>query len=102
MGISVRQVSTADSVRVAELVSALGYPTSTAQMQARLEAILPDADYVTLVACEEAHVVGFIGARWVASMRATAGMARSWPWRLRRTISITESAACSCRRLNRC
>ena len=63
MGISVRQVSTADSVRVAELVSALGYPTSTAQMQARLEAILPDADYVTLVACEEAHVVGFIGAR---------------------------------------
>ena len=53
----------ADSERVAPLVSALGYPTSAAQMQKRLESILSDDEYVTLVACAGEEIVGFAGAR---------------------------------------
>ena len=32
-------------------------------MNTRLESIMPDDDYATLVACDGAHVVGFIGTR---------------------------------------
>ena len=63
MGIWVRSATTADSVRIARLVSALGYPTSPAQMHKRLESILCDDDYATLVACDGEHIVGFIGTR---------------------------------------
>ena len=44
-------------------MSALGYPTSSAQMHKRLESILCDDDYATLVACDGEHIVGFIGTR---------------------------------------
>ena len=44
-------------------MSVLGYPTSPAQMYKRLESILCDDDYVTLVACDGEHVVGFVGTR---------------------------------------
>lgn len=57
--ISVRSATMADSERVAPLVSALGYPTSAAQMQKRLESILSDDEYVTLVACAGEEIVGF-------------------------------------------
>ena len=53
----------ADSVLVARLVSALGYPTLPAQMRQRLESILCDDDYATLVACDGENIVGFIGTR---------------------------------------
>jgi ribosomal protein S18 acetylase RimI-like enzyme len=33
------------------------------QMRGRLESILADTDYATLVACDGEHVVGFIGTR---------------------------------------
>jgi ribosomal protein S18 acetylase RimI-like enzyme len=63
MGIAVRRATTADAVPVAALVSALGYPTSSAQMHKRLESIMFDEDYATLVAFEGEHLVGFIGTR---------------------------------------
>ena len=63
VGMSVRSATTADSAGVAPLVSALGYPTLTAQMHRRLESILSDDDYVTLVACDGEDIVGFVGAR---------------------------------------
>jgi ribosomal protein S18 acetylase RimI-like enzyme len=63
VGISVRSATIADSVRVARLVTALGYPTSPAQMRKRLESILCDDDYATLVACDGEDIVGFIGTR---------------------------------------
>lgn len=63
MGIAVRRATTADSGHVASLVSGLGYPTSAAQMFRRLESILSDEDYATLVACEGEEIVGFIGTR---------------------------------------
>ena len=53
----------ADSARVAPLVSALGYPTSPEQMHRRLESILSDSDYLTIVACDGEDIVGFAGAR---------------------------------------
>ena len=61
--IAVRAATTADSDGIARLVSDLGYPTSSSQMRIRLEAILRDEDYDTLVACEGDRIVGFIGAR---------------------------------------
>jgi predicted N-acetyltransferase YhbS len=63
VGISIRSATIADSVRVAGLVSAFGYPTSGAQMHKRLESILCDDDYDTLVACDGDDIVGFIGMR---------------------------------------
>jgi GNAT superfamily N-acetyltransferase len=62
-GLTIRQATVADSEAVARLVSALGYPTSTDQMQGRLGAILADEDYHTLVACADGQIVGFVGTR---------------------------------------
>jgi ribosomal protein S18 acetylase RimI-like enzyme len=59
----IREVAVADSEAIARLVSELGYPTSTSQMQRRLQAILNDDDYHTLVACEGGEIVGFVGTR---------------------------------------
>jgi ribosomal protein S18 acetylase RimI-like enzyme len=62
-GIAIRNATVADSERIARLVSELGYRTSPSQMRQRLEAILRDEDYDTLVACDEGKIVGFIGTR---------------------------------------
>ena len=63
MGITIRSATTADSDQVARLVSTLGYPSSSSQMSKRLESILSDDDYATLVACDGEVMVGFIGTR---------------------------------------
>jgi hypothetical protein len=52
-----------DSEQIARLVSSLGYPTSSSEMQKRLESILSDQHYATLVACDAEQIVGFIGTR---------------------------------------
>jgi ribosomal protein S18 acetylase RimI-like enzyme len=61
--VAIRKAAVADSGPVARLVSELGYPTSASQMQRRLDAILHDDDYHTLVACQDGQVVGFVGTR---------------------------------------
>jgi ribosomal protein S18 acetylase RimI-like enzyme len=69
LSIAVRIATTADAEHVARLVSVLGYPTSPAHMCKRLESILSDEDYTTLVACDACdadqsdRVVGFVGTR---------------------------------------
>ena len=63
MSIAIRAATIDDSERIARLVSRLGYPTSSMQMCKRLESIFSDDDYATLVACENAEIVGFIGTR---------------------------------------
>jgi ribosomal protein S18 acetylase RimI-like enzyme len=63
MGIAVRRATTADAVPVAALVSALGYPTSSAQMHRRLESICPMKITRRWFAFEGEHLVGFIGTR---------------------------------------
>jgi ribosomal protein S18 acetylase RimI-like enzyme len=62
-GLVIRAATAADSESIARLVSELGYPTSAGQMRTRLESILRDDDYDTLVACDGGEVVGFIGVR---------------------------------------
>ena len=61
--IAIRHATVADSEPVARLVSELGYPTSASQMQRRLDAVLQDDDYHTLVASNGEGVVGFVGTR---------------------------------------
>lgn len=61
--ITVRDATIADSDGIGRLVSELGYPTSSSQMHVRLELILRDEEYHTLVACDGDRVVGFIGTR---------------------------------------
>jgi ribosomal protein S18 acetylase RimI-like enzyme len=62
-GIAIRRATAADSERIVRLVSELGYRTSASQMRKRLESILRDEGYDTLVACDDGEIVGFIGAR---------------------------------------
>lgn len=61
--IAVRDATIADSNRMAQLVSDLGYPTSSSQMCMRLESIVRDRNYHTLVACNDDRIVGFIRTR---------------------------------------
>lgn len=61
--VEIREAALADAEAVARLVSELGYPTSTGQMHRRLERILGDEDYHTLVARRDGQIVGFVGAR---------------------------------------
>ena len=63
VSISIREATIADSDQIAQLVSDLGYRTSSSQMHTRLESILRDHDYNTLVACDADQIVGFIGTR---------------------------------------
>jgi hypothetical protein len=84
----------ADSEAIARLVSELGYPTSTSQMQRRLETILNYDDYLTVVACEGGEIVGFIGTRSGPSTRTRDFTVRSWPWPSRRTSSGVGSVEC--------
>ena len=63
MSIAVRSATLSDSEAIARLVSSLGYPTLARQMCTRLESILADEDYATLVACDDEQIVGFIGTR---------------------------------------
>ena len=61
--IAIREATIADSDQIAQLVSDLGYRTTSSQMHRRLESILRDHDYQTLVACDGDQIVGFIGTR---------------------------------------
>ena len=78
--VAIRPAALADAERIARLVTELGYATSAGQMDARLDAILRDDDYETLVACDDGTVVGFLGLRAACSTKATIGTPRSWRW----------------------
>ena len=73
LDIVVRPATTDDTEHVTRLVIALGYPTSPAQMGPRLESILRDDDYATLVAADGERIVGFIGTR-VGPMSESDGL----------------------------
>jgi GNAT superfamily N-acetyltransferase len=59
----IRQAEADDAGRVAELMTELGYPTTTEGMTERLSAILSDPHYLTLVAATDAGIAGVGGAR---------------------------------------
>jgi GNAT superfamily N-acetyltransferase len=58
----IRLATLGDAESIAELVSALGYPCTTDQMQARLEALAADRGHATFVATIDGDVAGMIGA----------------------------------------
>ena len=59
--IKIRSVRLDDSASVAGLMSQLGYTTSADEMKHRLEGILSDPNYLTLVAEYQKEVIGVIG-----------------------------------------
>ena len=60
--IALRNVRSSDASQVAELMTELGYPTSTLQMASRLRIIGASQDYHSIVAVERKRTVGFVGA----------------------------------------
>ena len=61
--VRIRAAASSDAAGLAALVTALGYPTVPSQMAARLDSILADDDYATLIAEDAGSAVGFIGVR---------------------------------------
>lgn len=59
---SIREATLDDAPQVANLVTALGYPTNAGDMRERLEGLLADPVYVTLVAENGGEVAGVAGA----------------------------------------
>jgi GNAT superfamily N-acetyltransferase len=57
----IRQATDSDVPDLALLMTELGYPTSTADMQSRFTALLAQPDYTTWVADYNNQVVGMIG-----------------------------------------
>jgi GNAT superfamily N-acetyltransferase len=56
-----REATPADAPAIADLVTQLGYPSTEAQAARRLEQILSNPEWVTLVAEEAGQVLGFGG-----------------------------------------
>ena len=57
----IRDATDEDAAAVAVLITQLGYPTTEQQMRHRLQRVGADAQYVSLVALDQAEVVGFLG-----------------------------------------
>jgi GNAT superfamily N-acetyltransferase len=60
-GVRIRLAESSDAAILAVLMTQLGYETQTAEMERRLQAILPDPRYRTLVAVAAGRVCGMIG-----------------------------------------
>src|SRR5262249_42692871 len=58
----IRSATPNDAPALATLVTALGYPTSEAEMRTRLAAVLVKAEYATFVAEVKGKVAGMAGA----------------------------------------
>jgi len=59
--VTVRTVEAADANALADLVTQLGYETRASEMEMRMEAILANKNYATLVAVNKGEVCGMIG-----------------------------------------
>ena len=62
--ITIKQAEMLDSKGLSSLMTALGYPTSEAQMFKRLQAILPQPNQRTLIAMFDDKIGGMIGASY--------------------------------------
>jgi GNAT superfamily N-acetyltransferase len=63
----VREATEADAGALADLLTQLGYPTTPEQARSRLQRILPDAAWATLLFEERGRILGFGGIRVSAS-----------------------------------
>lgn len=61
--VTVRSAEAGDFEGLADLMTELGYPTRTSEMEMRMEAILANKTYATFVAVSEGKVCGMIGTR---------------------------------------
>jgi len=61
--LTVRAPEIGDMEALAELMTQLGYPTRTSEMQMRMETILANKHYATFVAVSGGKVCGMIGTR---------------------------------------
>jgi GNAT superfamily N-acetyltransferase len=59
--LTIRPAVLADAPQIGQLMTELGYPTTSDAMRARLSALLEDSSYLTLVAEGEAGVLGVAG-----------------------------------------
>ena len=59
--ITLRPAAPGDSPAIAALISNLGYPTTAAQMAARLERIAGEDAHATFVAVDDGKVLGVVG-----------------------------------------
>lgn len=66
-GVVVRAAAFSDAAVLASLMTQLGYETTPAEMERRLQSILPDSRYRTLVAVVDGNVCGMIGTLWHSS-----------------------------------
>lgn len=57
----IRDITLTDAEAIAALVTQLGYPTSSTEMQMRLTRIADLTDYKSIVAEIDKHVIGFAG-----------------------------------------
>jgi GNAT superfamily N-acetyltransferase len=60
-GLTIRAAEFSDAAILASLMGELGYETRTAEMEMRLDVILKDSRYSTLVAVSEGRICGMIG-----------------------------------------
>jgi GNAT superfamily N-acetyltransferase len=63
LNLAIRPAEVGDAEALADLMTQLGYPTRTSEMEMRMEAICVDKNYATLVAVGEGKVCGMIGTR---------------------------------------
>jgi ribosomal protein S18 acetylase RimI-like enzyme len=61
--VSVRAAEPGDCAALADLMTQLGYPTRTSEMEMRMEAICGDRHYSTFVAVSGGKICGMIGTR---------------------------------------
>jgi len=84
---SIREAQLKDAPAIARLVTQLGYPTSSAEMEMRLQIFLARADYITLVAEVSGDVVALVGAYLAYGLELTGtygrltGLVVDEPWR---------------------
>jgi len=58
---TIRVAEKSDAAALAQLMTELGYPTRTSEMEMRLDSILADSKYRTFVAVNHGEVCGMIG-----------------------------------------
>ena len=72
----IREATEADAGALADLLTQLGYPTTLEQARARLQRILPDPAWATLLFEERGRVLGFGGIQVCASYEHDTSVAR--------------------------
>ena len=74
--ITIRLAERADAPVLAELMGELGYPTRTSEMEMRLQAVLGDSLYRTIVAVIDGKICGVIGTCSMHSLEHNSQVGR--------------------------